>query len=119
MKTLQERIVERAEKKYDKGKNSFLAIGALNSVALELLYSGTGNTDELRHEVRSKILRSLAAKGAQADIYAIRDNYGSGRTDSMDHVRVASRGGTPTGEWYHRPLGTEDIIVRASTDSLE
>lgn len=116
MKRLQERIVQRAERKFERGKNSFLAFGALQSIAFELAYDAS---NDARHQAREALLRALAARGARADIYALRDDYGSGETDSMDMVRVFEREGVPTNASYNRTSGTETVIVRASTDSLE
>jgi hypothetical protein len=102
------KIINRAEQKLHTGENHFPARGFLATIALAL-----GN-DTDRAASNDAIILMLRRNQAEGEIYAIREDYGSGETDSIDYVRVTARQGLPTETQRH--IG--NVVVRASTDEL-
>lgn len=103
-----EKITARAERKFDAGKDHFIARSILASLAI-------GRNDDLRQASNEAIVGMLAQRGAESEVYAVRDDLSNGPEDSTDFVRVTSRSGTSTGA--ERRIG-QSIVVRASSSDL-
>lgn len=113
MKSPEERqahIVERAEQRFLRGEDHFPARGFLDTFGMHI---ASENLNEDLHQSNVAIIEMLRGHGAEAEIYTIREDLGSGLTDTQpDYVRVAEREGKFTG--MVRRIG-EAVIIRAST----
>lgn len=102
------KITARAERKFDAGKDHFIARGILASLAI-------GKDDDIRQASNEAIVSMLEQRGAEGEVYAVRDDLSNGPEDSTDFVRVTSRRGVPTGS--ERRIG-QSIVIRASSSDL-
>jgi hypothetical protein len=113
MSEIEDRIVRRAERKFDAGKDHFIARTVLSELALELMTPGKSSAiDDRRATTNDLILARLAARGAEAEIYAVVHATHDGYVHSNDAVRVLARDGVPTearrsrSPWGHVTRGT-------------
>jgi len=118
MSDLGERIIDRAERKIHGGENHFAARGVLASIALALMVmddTEVGQTILL--DTNKAIVDSLRRSGAEGEVYALREDFGSGKQDSTDYVLVTKRDGVETGAERGRTSGV--VILRATTAEID
>lgn len=112
MAGLTEKIVSRAERKFEKGDNHFIARSAMASLALFF-------TDSSRDIIRSaneRIIQVMEERGAEAAIYAVEMDLGNGYEHSGDVVLIAEREGVPTGQLPVEPtISGAVLIIREET----
>jgi len=116
MPELSERIVQRAERKFESGNDHFAARGILASIAI--LLSEPQVRDAILLDSNKGIVRMLEEKGAEGEVYAVRQDLGNGEQDSTDYVRVTSRDGMATHVPRNREYGSE-AVVRDSTSDID
>lgn len=109
------KVTQEAERNFNNERNLFPARNAMASIALfgRHLLEPEG-ADELRQHSNEVIVRMLASKGAAGEVYAHREDLGSGEEDGSDTVIVHARNGRATGQMYHVTNGK--IVIRASTE---
>ena len=110
------RIVEHVERRFERGDNHFIARSAMAGLAL----LAAQDRNEIIIDANERIVRSLSHLGAEAVVYAIRGDHGSGFEDSTDFVQVTSRGGRPTKAQRKEIFASmdEQYVIRASTAEI-
>jgi len=115
MSDLGERIINRAEQKIQSGENHFAARGFLASIALALMDAEVRQNTLL--DTNKAIMKSVHDSGAEGQVYAHREDLGSGQEDSTDYVLVTKRNGVETGAERGQTSGV--VILRATTAEID
>ena len=92
MSELSEKIAAHVEYRFDEGKNHFLVRNLMADLALFLAQ----DRNEIIFDANERIVSLLRSKEAEAVVYTIRGDHGSGATDSPHFVLVTKRGGVDT-----------------------
>ena len=92
MSELSEKIAAHAEHRFDEGDNHFLVRNLMADFAL----LRAQDRNKIILDANERIVSLLGSKEAEAVVYAIRGDYGSGGTDSPHFVLVTKRGGVDT-----------------------
>ena len=115
MPELSEKIIDRVERKFNRGENHFAARGVMASIALAL------SDPEVRQDTlldsNERIVRFLQDRDAVGEVYALREDLGSGAQDSTDYVRVTSRNGMDTGVQRNDTTGV--VVIRMTTADID
>ncbi|MEO6110151.1 MAG: hypothetical protein ABIP50_04030 [Candidatus Saccharimonadales bacterium] len=107
-----DRVVERAESKFEKGKNLFMARTMLSSIAASLTFSDYSSLNYAFARANEGIMSMLETHGAEGEVYAVREDLGNGYQDSTDFVRVTKRGEAAT---HAMRTPGQSIVIRALT----
>lgn len=107
-----ERVIGRAERRFEGGKNHFMARSTMTSIAAFFMFSDYKPLHDAFIRANEGIVSMLAAHDAEGEVYAVREDLGNGYQDSTDFVRVARRGGVATNA-LRRP--GQGVVVRAET----
>lgn len=117
MPELNEKLIQRVEKKFENGENHFIARGVLASLALAL----TTDTEVRQNTLLDSYERSmrlLQEKNAEGAIYATRTDRGNGMQDGPDRLIITKRDGTDTGETLSS-VSDGGIVVRMTTEQID
>lgn len=113
MSEINEGIMKRVERKFEKGKNIFIARGLLSSLAI----LRATDMDGKKSESNELIARFLLSRGAEGEVFAaVQDTGSDGAQHTPDTVRVTMRSGVPTGAL--RGVPDDEVVIRATTDDI-
>ena len=117
MAEINEGVLKRVDRKFEAGRNHFIARGIMSTIAIERAAGSHAEVEDMRDETNQLIVRLLAQKGAEGEVYAVyQDISPDGYQTSPDTVRVISRDGKPTG--VERSSSPHGYAQRATTDDI-
>lgn len=87
------KIIDRVERKFDKGNNHFMARGIMAKVALAMTVP---DDREIIQQTNNRITDFLQSRNAEGIVYAVRQDLGNGLQDSTDYVGIYARNGERT-----------------------
>ncbi len=102
-------------KQFEKGEDVFPVHTIMAALALNILMVGDERI-EAEAAINAAAIEELRRQGAEGQVYAVREDLGSGLEDSEDRVIVTSRNGQPTRAHYQPEIiQGRAVIIRAST----